>query len=162
MIRTRLTWVVVGGVVALLVVAGVDALRSSESETAASATMASTTALENLDRLSPRCTRPQIVVSIEVRGGIATNVVREFGSDACHLRRVRLGLTIRDRAGKTVWEGAMPAFEGNYSPGFEQTVHFPYPNPVPHCDRRGPFLALVTVGPYSVRRNLSGDEIGCP
>ena len=36
--RTRLTWVIVGALVGLLLVAGVDALRSSEGETTASAT----------------------------------------------------------------------------------------------------------------------------
>jgi hypothetical protein len=43
MIRTRLTWVIVGAVAALLLVAGLDALRSSDSETTAWATTASAT-----------------------------------------------------------------------------------------------------------------------
>ena len=110
----------------------------------------------------PRCTHQQIAVSIEVLAGIATNVVRHVGGGPCHLRPLRLGLTIRDRAGKRVWQGEIAsAFGGDFSSGSEQTVHFPIPNDVPHCQRRDPFLARVTVGRYSARRKLSGSEIGC-
>jgi hypothetical protein len=44
MIRTRLTWVIVGAVAALALVAGMDALRSSDSETTAAATTAAAAA----------------------------------------------------------------------------------------------------------------------
>jgi putative effector of murein hydrolase len=71
MIRTRITWLIAGGVVALLVVAGIDALRSSDSEATASTRPASTTTPEAADLSLPRCTRQQITVSIEIRGGIA-------------------------------------------------------------------------------------------
>jgi hypothetical protein len=43
MIRTRLTWVIVGAVAALVLIAGLDALRSSDSETSAAATTAAGT-----------------------------------------------------------------------------------------------------------------------
>jgi hypothetical protein len=166
MIRTRITWLIAGGVVTLLVVAGVDALRSTDSEATASTTTASMTTPEAADHSLPHCTRQQITVSIEIRGGIANNVVRQIGSRPCRLRNLGIELTIKDRAGKPVWEGEISAeesvFGGDFSPGSEQTIHFPNPNFVPHCFRRDPFLALATIGPYSVRRsNLSGGEIGC-
>jgi hypothetical protein len=179
MTRTRLTWVIVGAVVALLVIAGVDALRSAMSETTASTTTASTTTAsasrrtaptttpERADLSLPSCTRQEIAVSIEILRGIANNVVRNVGSSSCRLPQLGIELTIKDRAGKQVWQGELSAeespFGGDFSPGFEQTVHFPSPNFVPHCFRRSPFLALATIGPYSVRSgNLSGTEIGCP
>jgi hypothetical protein len=82
MIRTRLTWVIVGAVVALLIAAGVDALRSSDRESSAPTTTASTTTVgRRAGSTLPRCTREQVAVSIEIRKGVATIVVRHVGAN---------------------------------------------------------------------------------
>jgi hypothetical protein len=160
MIRTRLTWVIVGAVVALLIAAGVDALRSSDRESSAPTTTASTTTVgRRAGSTLPRCTREQVAVSIEIRKGVATIVVRHVGANPCDLRYRRFRLTIRDRAGNVIGQWGGARFGGDFSPGSEQTFSLPA---VWHCDRRGPFLALATVGPYGARRSkLSRSEITC-
>jgi hypothetical protein len=65
MIRTRVTWVIVGAVVALVVVAGVDSLRSSDKASAPTTTESTTTG-ERAASTLPRCTREQIGISIEI------------------------------------------------------------------------------------------------
>ena len=160
MIRTRLTWVIVGAVVALLIAAGVDALRSSDRETSAPTTTASTTTVGRRPGSTlSRCTRLQVAVSIEIREGVATLVVRHVGANPCHQPYSGFSLRIKDRAGKVIgrWSGAR--FGGDFLPVSEQTFSLPA---VRHCDRPGPFLALATVGPYSARRGkLSRSEIAC-
>jgi len=146
MSRTRLTWILVGGVGTLLFVAGVDALRSSETETATPPTRAPTTVEEVVDTLPP-CTRRQVAVSIEAPKGFAVIVVRNVGGTPCHQVDLGFRLTIRDRAGNRV--RLLPApptlpSGGDLTASSRQT--FPFPS-VPHCPRQGPFVALATVGP---------------
>jgi hypothetical protein len=109
MFRTRLTWVIVGGVATLLIVAGVDALRSSKNELPAATTTAAMTSPEGAEVTLPRCARGQITISLEVRRRIVVNAVENVGSGPCHLGSVMLGLTMEDRAGKTAWQGALPS-----------------------------------------------------
>jgi len=183
MTRNRLTWVIVGAVVALLVVAGVDALLSSDGKTTASRTTGSatsatettvspttastTTGKEAVITPAPPCTRRQIEVSIEVlklapnQPPVAALVMRGVGA-TCWQDKVGFLFTIRDRRGRQVgrWQ-VQPdnGFGGLFQRGVEGTfaVH-----DVDHCDYPGPYVALVTVGPYSARRgNLSRSEITC-
>jgi hypothetical protein len=48
---------------------------------------------------------------------------------------------------------------GDFSSGFERllSIHRVFPD----CDQRGPFLVVVKVGPYVVRRTLSRNEVAC-
>jgi hypothetical protein len=162
MFRTRLTWVIVGGVATLLIVAGVDALRSSKNELPAATTTAAMTSPEGAEVTLPRCARGQITISLEVRRRIVVNAVENVGSGPCHLGSVMLGLTMEDRAGKTAWQGALPsALWGDLQSRSQQTVRFPIPNDIPRCHRRDPFLLVATAGDYSDRRRLTGREIGC-
>jgi hypothetical protein len=159
MIRTRLTWVVVGTVVALLVAAGIDALLSSGSEKAESAPRASTPMTGSTSAAVRRCNRLDIRVSIEIRGGVATAIAREVGVSPCHLRPMPIVLTVTDRAGKRVRLLEQAPVGGNFSPGSEQTTNFP--EQIPDCDLRAPFVASATVGPYSAHRTVSGPSIRC-
>jgi hypothetical protein len=182
MIRTRLTWVIAGAVVALLVVAGDDALRSSGNETAGSPTTASTTARKEAIDTSPPCTPEDLAVSIEVRkpdwnrsdypefrrwltpewrrGRVATIVVRNVAGRSCFLAVGEFRFVIRDRAFRRVAFWTNPVwFAAEYSPGYEKTFFLPT---VFSCDRPGPYSALATVGPFGARRgNLSRSEITC-
>jgi hypothetical protein len=90
MSRTLITWGVVATVVGLLLVAGVDALLSSGSEKAASAPTASIGITDKAKLPPRRCTRLDIRVLVEIRGGVATAVVRNVGLSPCHLRALRL------------------------------------------------------------------------
>jgi hypothetical protein len=162
MSRTRWTWVVVGGVAALLFVAGVDALRSS-ADSEASAPAASTTTTEIPSGYLPSCTQRHLRVSIEVREGVTTVVARNIAAHACY-RFLRVSrLTIEDRAGNLVWDlrdGGPRLVDGFFRSGSEKTFRLPKDTVL--CDSPGPYLALVTVGPYSARRgNLSRSEIAC-
>jgi hypothetical protein len=162
MIRTRLTWVIVGAVVALLVVAGVDVLRSSKAEPPAATTTSTTTSQESAELTLPRCAGEQITVSLEVGRRTVVNTVRHVGGGPCDLGSVMLGLTMNDRAGRTAWQGVLPsALWGDLNPGSQQTTHFPIPNDIPRCHRRDPFQVVATASRYSDRRRLSARDIGC-
>ena len=180
MIRNRLTWVIVAAVVALLVVAGVDALLSSDGKTTASPTTRSATsttettvsptaAAEGVALTpAPPCTRSQIEVSIEVlRFGpnqprVAAFVMRGVGARSCWQEKVGFLFTIRDRRGRQVGRWQEPPSNG-FGGLFTRDVEGTYAvHDVDHCDYPGPYVALVTIGPYSARRgNLSRSEITC-
>jgi hypothetical protein len=167
MIRVRWTWFVVGGVATLLLVAGVDALRSSDEGTTAATTGAQV-----------RCTEGDIAVSVEVRtpdprqlapdglgswrqSSVPTIVVRHVGGRPCFQDYSGFRFTITDRAGSRVgwWNSDQPWFGGKFSPGTEQTFSLPYSR---YCDRPGPYAAFATVDPYSARlENLSYPQIAC-
>jgi hypothetical protein len=154
----------------LLLFASLDALRSWLRDEDVKQAVGLTNQTVVPKNFAP-CKQEQLETAIEVRGGLATNVVRHVSVTACHQRGMRLQLTIWDRAGRRAWHGQLPSqFEGNYSQSprmlphvSEQTVHFPAPNTdIRHCQRRGPFVALAQFGPYITRaRGLSASEIGC-
>ena len=93
MLRTRLSWLVIGGVAVILVAAAVDAIRSSEPsasspsrETATERSARETTlAVVTTPESLPRCTAQNIGVSIDVLGGTAIIVVRHVWGRPCHL-----------------------------------------------------------------------------
>jgi hypothetical protein len=171
MIRIGVTGLLVSAVLVLLLFAGVDALRSwldgDADQRAVTPTQQQVTRTDFAE-----CEQEQVEAAIEVRGGIATNVVRHVSVTACHLPAMRLRLTIWDRTGKRAWHGELPdQFEGNYarSPRMlftvsEQTVRFLEPNSeIRRCRQRDPFVALARIGPYFARASgLSASEIGCP
>ena len=171
MIRTAFTRLLVIVVLALLFFAGVDALRSSFSDDDGQQTEALTDTIVAAKNFPP-CRREQLEAAIEVRGGIANNVLRWVSGPACFQHGLLLELTILDRAGKRAWHGQdfSTEFARNYaqSPRMlvvvsEQTVHFVTPNSeIRHCHRRGPFAAIARIGPYIGRAGgLSASEIGC-
>jgi hypothetical protein len=161
----RLTWVITGGLVVLLVLAGVDALRSRDSETPVSATESTTSAsttLSSVDVALPRCEPEQIRVSLEILGGYATVVVGNEGANACRLRPLPLEVRIRDRTGQAFSfdRSAQEALlGGNYPPGEERTSELGQSS---DCRLHDPILIAVSVGPFTARRrNLTSSEVGC-
>jgi hypothetical protein len=170
-IRTRLTRLLVSVVLVLFLFAGLDVLRSRLSDEDGQQTVALTDTIVAAKNFPP-CRPEQLEAAIEVRGGIANNVLRWVSGPACHEHGLRLGLTILDRAGKHAWhrQDFFAAFERNYaqSPRMlvvvsELAVHFPTPNSeIRHCHRRGPFVAIARIGPYIAHAGgLSASEIGC-
>jgi hypothetical protein len=165
--RTRLIWVVLGGVLALAVAGAVYAHRGSRSSGTASETRARQFSVppKNATAPLPLCSAEQIAASIDVLGGRATIAMRHSRGEACHLARLPVHLKMWDRAGSPVRlptaEGAhLPLWVGgDFSSGFEQllSIHRVFPD----CDQRGPFLVVAHVGPYVVRRTLSRNEVAC-
>jgi hypothetical protein len=98
--RRRFTWVIVAGVGALLLFAGLDALRSSsdgrDSATPTVSTRTPTTIGSN-NSLLP-CDVEDLTISIEVRGGNPSVVARNAGNVCYRLLR-GWHLRIEDRAG---------------------------------------------------------------
>lgn len=167
MTRTRLIWVVLGGVLALAVAGAVHAHRGSKSSATPSETRAGqfSAPAKNATAPLPPCSAEQIAASIDVLGGRATITVRHTLGGACHLARLPVHLKMWDHAGNPVRlptaEGAhLPLWVGgDFSSGFERllSIHRVFPE----CDQRGPFLLVVKVGPYVARRTLSRSEVAC-
>jgi hypothetical protein len=54
------------------------------------------------------------------------------------------------------WQrGTWPA---DFAHGFVMVIENPY---IAICEPQGTFIAVVTVGPYEVRRTVTGREISC-
>jgi hypothetical protein len=163
--------------IALIGVAAVDAVRSSDNRKAKSATTATKSSLTSIHR----CAQGDLAVTIEPRhppesqlgeqaGGyevhvprhrrIATIVARNVTTRRCLLIVGDVRLRIRDRTGKLVGKWISGAwFVHSYAPGSEWTFSLP---DTYRCDRPGPYLATANVGLYTVRRDgLSRSEITC-
>jgi hypothetical protein len=158
----RWTWVVIGGVAALLVVAVVDSFRSAKVSPVAAATP-STHTLPRTSTLSA-CSDQKPSISIDLSGKEATITAVTFREDdPCRFPPLRPTLTIKDRTGKTLVELVQPPvrLEG-LLPGSRQSVHLRIPEDMPGCLAGGPFLAVASLGPYPSRRRFSGSLIDCP
>jgi hypothetical protein len=171
--RKALTWMIAGGVLAVAILGAVDALRGSPSRSKPvlrNPYLAPSPALSaaTTDRL-PTCTTPQLALAFEILGGSGTFVLRHVRGEPCHLRRLPIRFSVRDRAGRRVRLVTPPsglddqsAVKGDFSPGFEQLINITYlPQCSPEAIPPGPFLVSVRVGPYVARRTLAGSEIGC-
>lgn len=164
MARRRFTWVIVAGVGALLLFAGLDALRSSsdgrDSATPTVSTRTPTTIGSN-NSLLP-CDVEDLTISIEVRGGNPSVVARNAGNVCYRLLR-GWHLRIEDRAGESLveWAEIQPLADGVFPAGAENSFGLLPAKPI-QCKSPGPYLVSATVGPYFARRgHLSGDEIAC-
>jgi hypothetical protein len=158
----RFTWVIVAGVGALLLFAGLDALRSSagSEDSAPGASTTTTTAADSSGSLLP-CGIEDLKVSIEVRAGSAAVVARNFGETCYQLLR-GWHLHIEDRAGDPLanWNEIRLLADGPFPAGSESSRLFPRPRVV--CRSGGPYLVALTVGPYFARRgHLSDRALGC-
>lgn len=178
MLRTCLSWLVIGGVAVIVVAAAVDAIRSSgpsalspSRETATERSARETRlAVVTTPESQPRCTAQNIGVSIDVLGGAATIVVRHIWGRPCQLAPLPVRLSLTNRLGGRVplarvedGPDVQSRVGGDFSPGFERLIDIPYlANPqLANCNSRGRFTAFVIVGPYSAQRKLSGNEVGC-
>jgi hypothetical protein len=160
MVRTRLTWVVVSGIAGLLAIAVADALRSGGQTSLLTESAATTTRQGATTPLfSPNCARRQIALSIEIREGVATVVVRHVRGERCFQPFADFRFLITNRAKHRIGLWMPPMFAERYEGGDERTFALP---DVFRCDRPGPFIAKATLGPYSARRgNLTRSQITC-
>jgi hypothetical protein len=179
----RFTWVIGAGVGALLIFAGVDALRSIGDGKKALPTTptASTTSPGNAANTAPvpRCAQNEAEVSIEMRAGFATVVIRNTGANDCYVHLRGWRVRIADRTGKPVvnfsHEGAdirsllLADSEGVDISGLlladdEQAQQLLLvPTYSFACESPPPYLAFARLGHDSVRRGgLSRTAIACP
>jgi hypothetical protein len=171
MLRTRLSWLVIGGVAVTLVAAAVDAIRSSEPLASSPSREGRRSDQRERRRLSRCLAAPQnLALSIDVLGGTASVAVRHVWGRPCQLAPLPVRLSVTNRFGGRVrlaTVGGGPDVQsragGDFSPGFERLIDIPYlaDLPLTDCNSRGPFTPFVIVGPYSAQRKLSGSEVGC-
>jgi hypothetical protein len=174
------TRLIVAAVATLVVVAAIDAFRSGTSGTTSPRPGSTSPAISvestSAAKIMPECGRADVTVRIAIRRPaasqigssdyeatgrqrVATIVVRNVSDHPC--RTIwGLHLTIKDRVGRTIGEWlAASWFTRPYPPGFEKTFSLPA---VYTCKHPGPFVALATVGIFSVRRaGLNRREITC-
>lgn len=159
----RFTWIIVAGVGAVLLFAGLDAFRSSfdgrDSATPTVSTRTPATTGSN-NSLLP-CDVADLTISIEVRGGNPRVVARNAGHVCYRLLR-GWHLRVEDRAGDPLveWEEIQPLADGVFPAGAEGSFGLT-PEPI-RCNSPGPYLVSATVGPYFARRgHLSAGDIAC-
>jgi hypothetical protein len=167
-----LTWLVAVGVLAIGLVAILDAVKASSSDPEAAPTnpfIAPAPAAASLERL-PTCTTRQLELVIEIPGGSAAVALRHVSGSPCHLRRLPVKVWVRDRSGHLVRLVAGHVgealtgtpFRGDFTPAFEQLRNITFlPRCTPETTPRGPFVLSARAGPYHAHRKISGKEIGC-
>jgi hypothetical protein len=160
--RSRLGWVIVGALISLILVGTVDAFLSSDEEDSGSKETTEPDALVDRGGTSPReeaedeplppCTAQQLAVSIDLMGGSPFIAVSHAWGNPCHLRRVPIDMTVKDRTGRPVWRAwSESGVGGDFSPDFVRLIGINYQRP---CGRPRPLVAFVNVGAYSTRRKL--------
>jgi hypothetical protein len=139
-----ITWVVVGALAALIVVAGIDALRSPDEPTVAATTTETSRSATTPRDQRPPCTRRQTVVSLTARKyrdrWYGTLFVQRHEASACR-QPSHFRVTISDGVGKR-----LGVFSGRFD-GATVDLGVRFASVRVPCDRPGPLLALVTVGP---------------
>jgi hypothetical protein len=154
----RLTWVVLAALLALLVVAGVDALRSSGSESAASSPVdtdvASTEALQ-------LCGPEQLMLQVERLGDDLALVLDHVQGRPCRTRRLPIRLSLLDRDGRpaggaaNIQQSFRPA---THSPSVEVIAGFAV---VYECGKPKPVLYGAEAGSYHGGGRLPRTDAEC-
>ena len=180
MLRTRLSWLVIGGVAVILVAAAVDALRSSGSkapsaerglvrdgerggQTMEDVPLAGVTETETgpLERCAPQ----QLALRVERLGGTHLIALAHVRGGPCRTARIPIEIRLFYRkgspvnpntAGGSVWSQAFAPT--NLSPGVEAVaeLHVSY-----ECGERRPGLLVAEARPYVARKWLPRGYVAC-
>jgi hypothetical protein len=165
MIAARLTWIVVIGIAALLVVAAIDALRSSGSDSAssgldsASSTRAETTPADT--RALGLCGPEQLELRLERLGADLALALRNITETPCRARRLPLTLTLLDREGlpaeatASVQQSFAPT---TYSPNVDVIVGFTV---LYRCGEPKPAIFRAGAGSYHAGGRLPRTDREC-
>ena len=168
MVDRRLTWIVLIGILALLVVAGIDALRGSGSESA-SVTPGATTPAETaaLDICGPE----QLMLRIERLDADLALALRNVTETPCRARRLPIKLTLLDRKGLPIQttdrhglpveittniQRAFPPAE--YSPDVDVITGFAV---LYECGQAQPYLYAAEAGSYHAGGRLPHTDSKC-
>jgi len=176
MIRRRLTWVVVGGVLALLVAAAVDAFRPSGSNTSASKATVSQErsvgegATGYVPLIAPdaaegapvgRCSAQQIALRVKTLGGSPALVLAHVWGSPCRTPRLPIEIALFRRGGKRVHAAvfAPSAFAPtSLAPNLDVVAGFGF---VYLCGHPRPLRVVAEAGPYPARGRLPRIYRGC-
>lgn len=170
--------VIIVSTVMLVVVAAIDALRSSDStRTSRPATSSAVPGQgPHSTAILPDCGPGDVAVGVALRRSaalrvgsaestptsrrrVATIVVRSAADRPCRAALGRPSVTIRDRDGRKVGQTQEVWFHRPVTPGYERTFQLPT---VYFCDRPGPFVVVATVGLFSTHRGgLTRREVAC-
>jgi hypothetical protein len=163
--RRRVRSLIVLGILAVGVVALVDALRGSPSTRSAfeSPYLAPppAPAAGSADDRLPVCTTRQLDPRIEVPGGSAAVALRHVSGSPCHLRRRPVKVWVRDRedhavrlvAGHVGEALTGSPFRGDFTPAFEQLRNVTF---LPDAHRRRLRAAPSSSLPAQARITLAG------
>jgi hypothetical protein len=92
----------------------------------------------------PRCRAAQLALSIEMRHGSPTVVLRHVSGPSCDVGTLDIATRVRDqRAEPVLVQDFRGAFTGEISPAVDLISGFVY---TPLCNQRGPLVATVTAG----------------
>jgi hypothetical protein len=180
--RTPLNWLIAGAVVAVGVLAALDALHSSDGEptrseaTAKAVTGSTNTGPGTAEPLTttsapsviaskppkplPRCTRRQLRLAFIVTDGSAAVELARAAGKPCHHGRSHIRFVMRDTGGHRVAVFPAPrdsTFAADFSGGFAQLIQVPEAS----CDPTEPFLVVATIGRYTARRTFPGTQLPC-
>jgi hypothetical protein len=179
MLRTRLSWLVIGGVVVILVAAAVDAFRSSGSKTLqpngglhegerrehAGEEVLQTAVAETETGPLERCTARQLALRVERLGGTYLLALAHVWGGPCRTPRIPVEVSLFYRKGNPVnpdtasvsarWQAFAPT---DLSPGVEAIgeLYVSY-----ECGKRRPRLLVAAARPYFARKRLPRGYVAC-
>jgi hypothetical protein len=157
-IAVRLTWVVVAAIIALLVVAGLDALLSSGSESAATSPV--DTAVASTEALK-LCGPEQLMLQVERLGDDLALVLDHVEGAPCRTRRLPIRLSLLDRDGLPAGAAA------NIQQAFRPTTHSPSVEVIAafavvyECGKPKPVLYGAEAGSYHGGGRLPPTDAEC-
>jgi hypothetical protein len=164
MVRTWPTWLVAGGVVALLVAAAFDVLRSSGSSPSPSILAGSERSLVREQEPTsppPRCTAQQVALRIENLGGSPALSLDHVWAGPCRTRRLPIDVALLDRAGKAVEATVdIPQAFAPATLSSDKALSAPF-SYVYLCGEPKPAFAHANAGPYSARGRLPQNSGAC-
>jgi hypothetical protein len=164
--RSRLTWLIVGGVVSVLVAGAVDAFRGSPSRpepvrnpylapSPAPAGAATPPGAVSDDSKLPRCKTQQLALDIENLGGSPALALVHAWAGPCRTPRLPIDIALLDRAGHSVEAeiSVQRAFAPTtLSPNAELSAPFSYAY---LCGEPKPVRVVAEAGPYPARGRLA-------
>jgi len=163
LVGARLTWLIVAGVGAVLIVGVVDAVRSSppKREDTLYVPLGPNPAPATTTAAAPRCQADQLVLGMEPVGSdLALEIVHVRGQP-CRTPRLRIEMTLLDRGGRRA--EATASIQEFFAP----TNHWPNVDVVAgftilyKCGEREPERFEAKVGPYRDRGRLPHYEALC-
>jgi hypothetical protein len=141
-------WLIVGFLGAVVIAATIAALvRDGDGNSAARRTISHSAPL-----VAPRCRAAQLALSIEMRHGSPTVILRHVNGPSCDVGTLRISSKVRDQRGQTVLaQDLRSAFTGEISRDVHFIGGFVY---TPLCNQEGPLVATVTVGNLKASRTV--------
>jgi hypothetical protein len=174
MLRTRLSWLVIGGVAVILIAAAVDSFRSSEPkapsaegrleggrQTRSIEEVPVTAVAETETGPLERCTAQQLALQVERLGGGPVLALAHVWGKPCRTPRIRIELSLFDRKGEPVqaYTDIQQSFAPtSLSPNVEVIAGFQVTY---LCGGQTPRRFVAEARPYVVRGWLPRGYGGC-